>query len=131
MFQEELCIPVSLGGGTAEPVHRLSLVVSHALSCEVQLAQHILSVLVACLRRLGEPIRCSCGVLVDGVPLQILFAQTVCGEMASVFRRLFQPADALVRVPHLQIAGEEQLAKAYCASVKPCIAAWVNQCFAF
>ena len=35
VFQEELCILVSLGGGTAEPVHRLGLVVSHTLSCEV------------------------------------------------------------------------------------------------
>ena len=31
--------------------------------------------------------------------------------MASVFRCLFQPADALVRVPHLPIVREEQLAK--------------------
>ena len=31
--------------------------------------------------------------------------------MASVFRRLSQPTDALVRVPHLPIVGEERLAK--------------------
>ena len=31
--------------------------------------------------------------------------------MASVFHRLFQPADALVRVPHLPIVREEQFAK--------------------
>ena len=49
-FQEELSVLVPLGGGAAEPDHRLSLVVSHALSCEVQLAQHILGILVARLR---------------------------------------------------------------------------------
>ena len=47
VFQEELRVLVSLGGGAAEPVHRLSLVVSHSLSCQVQLAQHVLGILVA------------------------------------------------------------------------------------
>ena len=50
VLQKELRVLVSLGSGAAEPVHRLSLVVSHALSCEIQLAQHILGILVACLR---------------------------------------------------------------------------------
>ena len=49
-FQEELSVLVSLGGGAAEPVHRLGLVVSYALSCQVQLAQHILGILVSRLR---------------------------------------------------------------------------------
>ena len=49
VFQEELCILVSLGGGTAEPVHRLSLVTGCSLSCQVQLAQHVLGILISCL----------------------------------------------------------------------------------
>ena len=49
-LQEELGVLVSLGGGTAEPNHCLGLVVSHSLPCQVQLAQHVLGVLVARLR---------------------------------------------------------------------------------
>ena len=48
-LQQELCVLVPLGGGTAEPDHWLGLVVSHSLPCQVQLAQHILGILVACL----------------------------------------------------------------------------------
>lgn len=73
--------------------------------------QEELGILIARLRRPGEPIRYSCSILVDSVSLQILFAQTVSGEMASVFRRLPQLADALIRSLHFPVTGEEQLAK--------------------
>ena len=53
-LQEELCVLVSLGGGTAEPHHRRCLILLHTLSSQVQFTQHILGVLVACLRRQRE-----------------------------------------------------------------------------
>ena len=111
LLQEELSIRIPLGGGAAEPHHRLCLIFRKSLSRQAQLAQHVLGVLVSRLCRLRELIRRSGGVLADGVSLQILFAQTVSSKVASVFRRLFQPADALVRVPHFPIAREKQLAK--------------------
>ena len=49
VFQEELCILVSLGSGATEPDHRLGLVAGYSLTSQVQLAQHILGILVACL----------------------------------------------------------------------------------
>ena len=110
-FQEELCVLVSLSGGTAEPVYRLGLVMSYSLPCQVQLAQHVLGVLISCLRRLGEPIRRSDGVLVDGVSLQILFAQPVGGPLVPVLHCLVQPTDALLQVPHFPIIREKQLAQ--------------------
>ena len=39
LLQEELSILISLGGGSAEPVHRLGLVVSYSLPRQIQLAQ--------------------------------------------------------------------------------------------
>ena len=49
-LQEELCVLVSLGGGTAEPVQRLGPVVNHSLPRQLYLAQHILGILVTRLR---------------------------------------------------------------------------------
>ena len=70
LLQEELSILISLGGRTAEPRHRLSLVLWNPLSRQAQLAQHVLGVLVSRLRSLCEPICRSGGVLIDGVSLQ-------------------------------------------------------------
>ena len=50
LLQEELSILISLGGGTAEPRHRLSLVLWNPLSRQVQFAHRILGVLVSRLR---------------------------------------------------------------------------------
>lgn len=107
-FQEELSVLVSLGGGAAEPVHRLGLVVSHALSCQVQLAQHILGILVVRFCRLCEPIYRFGGIFSQHLAGQILLSQPVGGPGISLGRRFFQPADALVRVSDFGIVREKQ-----------------------
>ena len=56
VLQEELGVLISLGGGPAEPIHRLCPILLHTLSNQIQFTQHILSVLVAGLRRFCEPI---------------------------------------------------------------------------
>ena len=50
LLHKELGVWISLGGGTAEPHHRLGLILWKPLSRQAQLAQHVLGVLVSRLR---------------------------------------------------------------------------------
>ena len=110
-FQEELSVLVPLGGGAAEPVHRLDLILLHTLPHQVQLTKHVLGILVVRFCRLCEPIYRFGGIFSQHLAGQILLSQPVGGPGNSLGRRFFQPADAFVRVSDFGIVREKQLAQ--------------------
>ena len=86
-------------------------VVLHALAHEVQLAQHILCILISVLRRAVKPF-CCCGEILRYIfPSVVLLTQTVGSIAVSTLCSGFQPAHPLLRVTHLYIIGEQQFSE--------------------
>lgn len=107
LLEERVGVGITLRCGLAQPVDAHTFVVLHPLTHEIQLAQHILRVLVAVLRRSVKPF-CRCGEAPLHIfPSVVFLAQTVGGVVVSVLRGGFQPAHTLLRISHLHIIGEQ------------------------
>ena len=106
LLEEPVGVGIALCRRLAEPVEARCFVVLHALAHEVQLAQHILRVLISVLRRTVKPFCRRSETLLYIFSSVIFLAQTVGGIAVSALRSGFQPAHTFRRVTHLHIIRE-------------------------